>query len=51
MDEQPYRVLEILVPSRVYEKLLEAEKLLGVTKEDLVARAILKVLEEAGVSV
>jgi len=48
--ESPYVVLEIRVPRRVYEALERAEQKLGVRKEDLVAQALLKVLEEAGVS-
>lgn len=50
MAEAPYVVLEIRVPRRIYELLEEAEAKLGVRKEDLVARGILKVLEEAGVA-
>ena len=49
MAEAPYVVLEVRVPRRLYELLEKAEAELGVRKEDLVARAILKVLEEVGV--
>jgi len=37
-----------LVPKKIYDKLEELEKRLGVSKEDIVLRAIMKVIEEMG---
>jgi len=38
--------LEIVVPIRVWEKLEKIEKKQGLRKEDLLMRAIIKVIEE-----
>jgi hypothetical protein len=43
------RKLEVVVPSRVYELLEKCEQKSGVKKEDLLMRAVIKVLEEFGV--
>jgi hypothetical protein len=43
------RKLEVVVPSRVYELLEKCEQKSGVKKEDLLMRAVVKVLEEFGV--
>lgn len=40
------RKLEIIVPSRIWEKLDEIEKKKGITKEDILMRAVVKVIEE-----
>jgi len=40
--------LKIVLPTKLYKKLEELEKKLGVTKEDIVARAIVRVIEEFG---
>lgn len=45
------RKLEIIVPARIVELLEKAEQKSGVRKEDLVMRALLKVIEEFGVKV
>jgi len=45
---QPMVEIRILVPRKLYDKLEEIEKRLGVTKEDIVLRAIMKVIEEMG---
>lgn len=51
MAEPPLVKIEVLVPRRIYDALERAEAEMGVKKEDIVARAILKVLEELGVGV
>lgn len=38
--------LEIVVPEKIWRKLDEIEKKKGVTKEDLLMRTIVKVIEE-----
>jgi len=43
------RKLEIVVPGRIWELLEKCEQKAGLRKEDLVMRAIVKVLEEFGV--
>jgi len=40
------RKLEIIVPSRIWEKLDEIEKKKGIAKEDILMRAVVKVIEE-----
>ena len=40
------RLLEIVVPARIYELLEKCEEKTGMTKEDLIARAIVKLIEE-----
>jgi len=40
------RRLEIVVPSRIWERLNRVEAKTGIKKEDLVMRAMIKVLEE-----
>jgi len=42
----PIRELRIMVPRKVYEKLEELEKRLNVRKEDIILRALVKVIEE-----
>ena len=41
--------LRILIPDKIWEKLEIVEKKYGVSKETVVMRAIVKVLEEVGV--
>jgi len=38
--------LEIVVPARVWELLQKCEEKTGIKKEDLVMRAVVKVIEE-----
>ncbi|MEM2446216.1 MAG: hypothetical protein QW734_06125 [Candidatus Bathyarchaeia archaeon] len=38
--------LEVVVPARVWERLEELEKRKGIRKEDILMRAVVKVLEE-----
>jgi len=40
------RKLEIVVPSRIWERLEKAERKTGVKKEDILMRAVIKVIEE-----
>jgi len=40
------RKLEIVIPSRVWERLSEVEAKTGISKEDLLMRALVKVIEE-----
>ena len=42
----PIVELKIVVPRKIYERLEEIERKAGVKKEDIVVRAIVKVLEE-----
>jgi len=42
------RQIVIAVPEKVYQALEKAEQELRVRKEDLITRALVKVLEEAG---
>ncbi len=44
----PLVEIRIVVPARLYDKLEEIEKKLGVTKEDIILRAITKIIEELG---
>ncbi|RLC76723.1 MAG: hypothetical protein DRJ03_28085 [Chloroflexi bacterium] len=44
----PVKEIKLLVPKKIYDKLEELEKRLGVSKEDIVLRAIMKVIEEMG---
>ena len=44
----PMVELKVLLPKKLHDKLEELEKKLGITKEDIVARAIVKVIEEFG---
>lgn len=44
------RELRVVVPVRIFELLEKAEQKAGVKKEDLIMRALIKVLEEFGVS-
>lgn len=43
------RKLEIVVPARIWELLDKCEHKTGIKKEDLLMRALVKVLEEFGV--
>lgn len=45
------RKLEIIVPAKLIELLDKAEQKAGVKKEDLIMRALIKVIEEFGVKV
>ena len=40
------RKLEIVIPSRIWERLEKIEKKAGVRKEDILMRAVIKVIEE-----
>jgi len=40
------RRLEIVVPSRIWDRLSEVEAETGISKEDLLMRALVKVIEE-----
>ncbi|MEM2259995.1 MAG: hypothetical protein QXP52_00130 [Candidatus Aenigmatarchaeota archaeon] len=40
--------LRIIVPSTIFQKLEKIEKEQGIRKEDLIMRALVKVLEEFG---
>jgi len=40
------RKLEIVVPSRVWDRLVKVEEETGISKEDLLMRALVKVIEE-----
>ncbi|MEM2566922.1 MAG: hypothetical protein QXH20_00400 [Candidatus Bathyarchaeia archaeon] len=42
------RELRVLVPVSVFEKLVAIEQKVGVRKEDLILRAIVKVIDEFG---
>lgn len=42
------RELRVLVPVTVFEKLVAIEQRVGVRKEDLILRAIVKVIDEFG---
>jgi len=42
------RKLEIIIPARVWERLEKIEKKTGIRKEDLLMRALIKVIEEFG---
>lgn len=42
------RKLEIVVPSRLWDMLEKCEQKSGVRKEDLLMRALIKVIEEFG---
>jgi len=42
------RKLEIIVPSRIWDKLERCEQKSGIKKEDLLMRSLIKVLEEFG---
>jgi hypothetical protein len=44
------RKLEIAVPSRIWELLEKCEQKTGIKKEDILMRAVVKVIEEFGVS-
>jgi hypothetical protein len=44
------RKLEIVVPSRIWELLEKCEQKAGVKKEDILMRAVVKVIEEFGAS-
>ena len=48
--EEAPPIVEICIqlPRVLYEKMEKLERELGVTKEDIIARAIVKVLEEFG---
>jgi len=43
--------LEIIVPAKIAELLQRAEDKTGIRKEDLIMRALIKVIEEFGVKV
>ena len=45
-DLPPVVEIRIQIPRRLYEKLEDVSRRLGITVEDIVARAILKVVEE-----
>ncbi len=51
MAESPIVVLEVRVPRKLYEALERAASETGLRVEDIVARALVKALEELGVSV
>ena len=38
--------LEIVIPNRIWELLQKCEEITGIKKEDLVMRAVVKVIEE-----
>jgi len=38
--------LELYIPAKLYDDLEKAEKKSGVKKEDLISRALIKVIEE-----
>jgi len=40
------RTIEITIPHNVWKKLDEIERRTGITKEDLIMRAIVRVIEE-----
>ena len=40
------RRLEIVIPSQIWDKLEKVERKTGITKEDLLMRALVKVIEE-----
>jgi len=40
------KVLQIVVPARLYERLVRCSKKSGISKEDLIMRALIKVIEE-----
>jgi hypothetical protein len=42
------RKLEIVVPAKIWEMLEKVEQKAGVTKEDILMRAVVKVIEEFG---
>jgi len=42
----PARKLEIVVPSRIWERLERVEAKTGIKKEDVLMRAVIKVIEE-----
>jgi len=42
------RRLEIVVPARIWDRLKSVEDKTGISKEDLLMRALVKVIEEFG---
>lgn len=40
------KVLQIVVPAKLYDRLVQCSKKSGVSKEDLIMRALVKVIEE-----
>jgi hypothetical protein len=44
------RKLEIVIPAKVWELLERVEQKAGVRKEDVLMRAVVKVIEEFGVT-
>jgi len=40
------RKLEIVIPAQIWDRLDKVEKKTGITKEDLLMRALVKVIEE-----
>jgi len=42
------RKLEIVIPSRIWEKLERCEQKTGISKTDLIMRSLVKTLEEFG---
>ena len=44
----PMVEIKILVPKKIYDKLEELEKRKGVSKEDIILRALERIIEEAG---
>lgn len=40
------RKLEVIIPSKIWEKMDKIEKKQGIRKEDLLMRALIKVIEE-----
>jgi len=40
------RKLEIVIPARIWDRLSEVEAKTGISKEDLLMRALVKVIEE-----
>jgi len=42
------REIKILIPAPIWDKLEVIERKIGMTKEDLIMRAIVKIIEELG---
>jgi len=38
--------LEIVVPARIWERLIRVEEKTGISKEDIIMRSIVRVIEE-----
>jgi len=48
MAEALLRKLEIFIPKKLYDELEAVERKTGVRKEDILMRALIKVIEELG---